>query len=56
MLKCISMHNLIKNYRLVQEVKGVKKVRSAIKMCSSYFSQYASNDINNTEIHLSLHT
>ena len=31
-------------------IKGVKKVRSAIKLCSYYFSHDVSNDINVTGI------
>ena len=34
----------------VQCIKGAKKVRSAIKLCSYYFSYYVSNDINVTGI------
>ena len=33
-----------------ENVKGVKKVRSAIKLCSYYFSYYVSNDIQATGI------
>ena len=33
-------------------LKGVKKVRSAIKLCSFYFSYYVSNDINVKSTHL----
>ena len=31
-------------------IKGVKKVRFAIKLCSYYFSHYVSYDINVTGI------
>ena len=31
-------------------IKGVKKFRSAIKLCFYYFSHYVSNDINVTGI------
>ena len=32
------------------DIKGVKKVRSAIKLCSYYFIYYVPNDINVTGI------
>ena len=31
-------------------IKGVKKVRSTIKLCSYYYSHYVSDDINVTGI------
>ena len=36
-------------HRAISDIKGVKKVRSAIKLCSYYFS-YVSNDIKVTGI------
>ena len=38
------------------KVKGVKKVRSAIKLCSYYFRYYLSDDINVTGILQRRHT
>ena len=35
---------------LYHVIKGVKKVRSTIKLCSYYYSHYVSDDINVTGI------
>ena len=41
---------------LTRDIEGVKKVRSAIKVCSYFFSYNVSNDINVTVILYSLLT
>ena len=38
-------------YSHFKYIKGVKKVHSAIKLCSYYFSYNVCNDINVTETH-----
>ena len=37
-------------FQACANTEGVKKVHSAIKLCSYYFSHYVSNDINVTGI------
>ena len=39
-------------YSHFKYIKGVKKVQSAIKLCSNYFGYNVCNDINVTETHL----
>ena len=46
----IAFYILIYMYLEILHLKGVKKVRSAIKLCSYYFSHYVSNDTSVTGI------
>ena len=49
--KTMAAHNYKEETQV--DVKGVKKVRSEIKLCSYYFSHYVSYDTNVTGILLS---